>query len=108
MGAGHLISRGRSRLPRRALSWSALLWVCVAWWLSLRAAAGFAALAEATFDVQRWLLYDHIGWPRPADSQREPERGRLLSEFLARGTTQHRVVVYRPPGESDDAQSGCQ
>ena len=76
----------------------ALVWVAVAWRLSLQAAGDFAVLVEAAFDVHRWLLYDATGWPRPADSEQEKEAGKLLSEFLYRGTMQLERVTYRHGG----------
>lgn len=50
-----------------------------------RAAEGYGALLEATFDVHRGKLYSALRIEPPADPQSEPDRGRLLSTHLLRG-----------------------
>lgn len=83
--------------------WSALLvvWTPLTWWAllvavvasiaayqrSLRAAAVFANVVEATFDVYRSSLYTQTGMPVPVDRASERRAGELLTAFFWRGET---------------------
>ena len=106
------LQASRSRLDRAAqafiwgwlfLVWSflspwvvllAAIWIWMSWRLTLQASAEFCLLMESTFDTHRLALYDVLGWRRPQSSDREVEQGALLSEFLYRGTSQHRSVSF--------------
>lgn len=63
----------------------AVLAAVYAGWI-LRAAQAYGDLLEATFDVHRALLYDGVGWPRPASLEDERATGEALSVYLYRGT----------------------
>ncbi|PWH18340.1 MAG: hypothetical protein DDG60_00680 [Anaerolineae bacterium] len=98
------LSSVRSRLLTLAEVWGvgllSVVWVIWSWWalplalawmwltyqLMLPVAMTYADLIESAFDLYRFSLYDALGWPRPTDSQSEPEQGKALTEFLWRGT----------------------
>jgi hypothetical protein len=63
----------------------AILTAVYAGWI-LRSAQAYGDLLEATFDVHRALLYDGVGWPRPASLADERATGEALSVYLYRGT----------------------
>jgi len=64
----------------------ALAWMGVAYALAVQAAQPFADLLVATFDTHRWLLYEALRWPLPAQSG-EPEiaAGEALTRYIQRG-----------------------
>lgn len=70
--------------------WAALvslLWMFLAYALTLDAARVYADLFESTFDLYRWSLYEALKWERPPVSGAEEiKHGERLSEFLWRGT----------------------
>ncbi len=78
--------------------WAALIalaWMALAYQLALDAARVYADLLESAFDLYRWRLYEAVGWEKPTVSgEAEIARGRRLSEFLWRGTSE-RPVQYR-------------
>ena len=103
--ARHELGEGRSRLDAAIAVWLwALLSIALSvwvWWALpialavltavytgwiLRAAQAYGDLLEATFDVHRALLYDGVGWPRPASLEDERATGEALSVYLYRGT----------------------
>jgi hypothetical protein len=63
-----------------------LLWMVVTYGLARQAAMAYGDLLESAFDLHRLSLYDAMGWSRPAAIQQEKETGKLLTEFLWRGT----------------------
>jgi hypothetical protein len=70
------------------LSWWVLILVVLGAWLSYLATIGAAArygeLIDAAYTVHRWLLYDSVGWPRPAPST-ETAAGLVLTTAIWRG-----------------------
>jgi hypothetical protein len=70
------------------LSWWVLLLVVPGAWLSYLATVGAAArygeLIDAAYTVHRGLLYDSLGWPRPAAST-ETASGFVLTTAIWRG-----------------------
>jgi hypothetical protein len=99
------MTAARARLDDGAIRWfwsaALVVWVFLTWWAvpiavvaclisyrwMLPAARDFADTLEATFDTQRFVLYDSVGWPRPTDTDTEPDYGRKLIEYLWRGTS---------------------
>lgn len=63
-----------------------LIWAFVGYNLALQAAQSFGDLLESAFDLYRHLLYEALGWEKPADLAAEREAGQRLSAFLWRGT----------------------
>jgi hypothetical protein len=67
----------------------ALLIAVVGCWLSYRALVGaavrFGELIDAVFDLHRGLLYDALGWQRPAGAEAERAQGKILTQALWRG-----------------------
>ncbi|NJN32407.1 MAG: hypothetical protein HC824_19765 [Synechococcales cyanobacterium RM1_1_8] len=86
----------------RLIFWSLLflVWSIWAWWAiplalmaaafaygwALDAAAVYATLIEATFDLHRPLLYNALGWTLPPDPAEERRVGRQLTDYLWRGS----------------------
>ncbi|BAY23264.1 hypothetical protein NIES2100_30280 [Calothrix sp. NIES-2100] len=86
----------------RFLLWSLLfiLWTFWAWWAApvgiisaifayyywaIDAATNYGELIEATFDLNRHLLYQSLRWNLPPDPKEERIVGRQLTEYLWRG-----------------------
>lgn len=63
-----------------------LVWAFVGYNLALQAAQSFGDLLESTFGLYRHLLYEAVGWEKPADLAAERAAGKQLSAFLWRGT----------------------
>lgn len=78
-----------------------ILWMLVAYRLALQTAAVYGDLVETAFDMNRFALYDALGWARPKDSDEEKARGKDLSEFLFRGTTREKIQ-YKESSKSDE------
>ncbi|NAZ76979.1 hypothetical protein GTQ99_16345 [Kineococcus sp. T13] len=94
-------ARGRVDDAGRLWLWSLLfsVWTPLAWWaavvavagmlvayqVALVAAAGLAEVVQACFDVYRGLLYDALGFARPASLEAEPVAGAALTAWLERG-----------------------
>lgn len=79
---------------------AALVVLLVGYGAVRRAAEGFGALLEATFDVHRAKLYGALRIEPPTDARSEPDTGRKVSAHLLRGGGQ---IVYAPPasGKTD-------
>jgi hypothetical protein len=45
----------------------------------------FADMIEATFDMHRTSLYQHLRWPLPENPHAERAAGREMTEYLVRG-----------------------
>jgi hypothetical protein len=77
----------------------ALLWMALAYYLMLMpAAAAFADLLLATFDTQRWRLYEALRWPLPTQSgEVEIAAGQALTRFIQRGMTKEAVRYQHLP-----------
>ncbi|RME41147.1 MAG: hypothetical protein D6794_01080 [Deltaproteobacteria bacterium] len=77
----------------------ALVWMLVAYFLLLQAACTFADLLMATFDTQRWRLYEALRWPLPTESgPTEIATGEALTRFIQRGFADP-PVKYHSAGE---------
>lgn len=80
----------------------ALAWMWIAYRLTLQAASTFCDLVLATFDTQRWRLYEALRWPLPRQSgEEEIAAGEALTRYLQRGMTSAPVVwnAYPTKGE---------
>ena len=116
-GVQEEISAARQRLDRLAESWAwgllfllwglawpwavpiALAWMALAGILLRQSAALFADLLVATFDTQRWRLYEALRWPLPEETgQAEVARGLALTRFIQRGMTDGAVRYQQPQG----------
>jgi hypothetical protein len=64
----------------------ALVAVLISYCVTISAAEEFADLLEATFDTQRILLYDALGWPKPRTPAGELRLGKSLTNYLLRGS----------------------
>ncbi|NET34885.1 MAG: hypothetical protein F6K19_23155 [Cyanothece sp. SIO1E1] len=81
--------------------WAILISISFVWfayrWI-LSSATTYADLLEAVFDLYRLLLYQAMNWPLPQDPSEELQLGKLLTEYLWRGSDQpspkfvHRVA----------------
>lgn len=101
--------RGDVSASRRVLDLAAQIWLwgmlfvvwsVFAWWAAvvgllvaaaayawaLGAAATFGDLVLAAYDLHRRSLYAALRWPLPASPAAEPEAGRLLTQYLSRGS----------------------
>lgn len=75
----------------------ALAWMWIAYTLTLQAAAAFCDLVLATFDTQRWRLYEALRWPLPAQSgAEEVAASEALTRFIQRGMTTTPVSWVHP------------
>ncbi len=73
----------------------ALLWMGVVYALLVQSAQAFADLLVATFDTQRWRLYEALRWPLPPKSgAAEIAAGEALTRYVQRGM-QEEIVQYR-------------
>lgn len=109
------LASARARLDRLAQAWFwgllfavwsfawpwawviALLWMWMAYRLTLQAASIFSDLLLATFDTQRWRLYEALRWPLPAQSgEEEIAAGEALTRYIQRGMTSAPVPWNAP------------
>ena len=81
-------------------SWLFLVWTVWAWWAApialgsawfayqwaIAAAKTYGDLIEASFDLYRGLLYEALRLPFPKQADQEPAAGRMLTQYLWRGT----------------------
>ncbi|MBD2160756.1 hypothetical protein H6F46_08615 [Limnothrix sp. FACHB-1083] len=81
-------------------SWLFFIWAFWAWWAALialfsicfayhwaiAAAKTYGDLIEASFDLYRGLLYEALRLPFPKQADQEPAAGRMLTQYLWRGT----------------------
>jgi len=107
------INAARSELDAGARIWLwgffFLGWTILTWWalpLALiamlsagrwlvGAAETYGDLLESAFDLFRPRLYESLRWPLPEDTAEEFAAGRLLTEYLFRGTVAN-AVRYDP------------
>jgi hypothetical protein len=113
------ISRVRASLYLSAQAWTCAVLACVgvvwSWWalpLGIAAAAGiyywpvlgnaraYCDLIGAAYDVHRWLLYDALRWPYPANPADERTQGRRLTLYLRAGSRDPEPAFtdHQPPG----------
>ena len=71
-----------------------LLWMILAYDMSLQLAMSYGDLLESAFDLHRLSLYDAMGWPRPKNTKEEKALGCQLTEFLWRGTLR-KPIIYQ-------------
>lgn len=62
----------------------------------LNAAATYADLLEAAFDLYRPLLYQSLRWPLPSNPQEERQWGTALTLYLSRGLDTDRPTFTSP------------
>jgi hypothetical protein len=65
---------------------AAAIVVIVCYLATVRAAAGYADLVEAAWDVHRSALYEALRWPLPDTPAAEYEAGRAITAYLRRGS----------------------
>jgi hypothetical protein len=100
------VSAARERLnaAARLCGWGVLfcVWVVWAWWavpaglavavLAYRgmilSALVYGELVRSTFDLYRFALYEQVRWSPPRWADGEVARGKQLTEYLFRGTTE--------------------
>jgi hypothetical protein len=73
-----------------------LMWMFLAYRMTLQTAAVYGDLMETAFDLHRFALYDALGWPRPKDCNEEKVAGARLTEFLWRGAIGEKIVYPLP------------
>jgi hypothetical protein len=71
------------------------------WWLPGHAEI-YADRLESMLDMYRPQLYEKLRWPLPASPRAEPACGRLLSQYLVRGTLDWPISYRDSPGGRDD------
>lgn len=81
--------------------WAPVLGVAVAcltyYTRMLAAARTYGELVESCYDIHRWLLYDALRWPRPANPREEYASGRRITAYLSSGSRQPVPVFTDPP-----------
>ncbi|MFE6366044.1 hypothetical protein ACFVP3_39595 [Streptomyces sp. NPDC057806] len=103
-------ARGRLDAAVGGFLWSVAFFAFTAWtpWAALVAAIAlvwchrrllqergetFADLVEATADLYRFQLYEHLRWPLPTSPAQERQVGRNVTTFLVRGSDRN-VPLY--------------
>jgi len=72
-------------------------------WAQRALASAFGDLLRSAFDVHRFTLYDTLRLPRPKDPAGEPASGKILTEYLFRGTT-GAMLRFTAGGKADDSR----
>jgi hypothetical protein len=108
-------ARSSLNIATQVWLWGVLfvIWSVWAWWAlplgvlvavgaylqMIRSASVFGDLIESCFDLYRWLLYDSLRWPPPANPAEERQCGRDLTRYLWRGSAQEAPTFTGTTGQ---------
>jgi hypothetical protein len=83
----------------------ALVAIVVAYRWLVGAAESYGDLLESAFDLFRGRIYESLRWPLPENTDEEYEAGRMLTEYLFRGTLATTVRYVPRPNRSNGSES---